>query len=204
MKKLIVFTLSIVISVSTFSQNLTALNAFKYFDIETFTNNNNPDAYGIKAEANRVLSSKGLFNFENSRNISDICQVATIQFFVATPPNWLNCGKLGIRILSCDSSIIYESRQSTPSVVCSSPYNECYYRWGTAVNNHFKYFKHSYSPSLNHYKLNLPEVENTNETEDSFVKYLDNNSTDDIEGIYQNLKPTANENHYKIGIKKIF
>ena len=160
-------------STSIKSQDLKILNAFKYFYINPFITDGNPDTYGIKAKATRALVEKGMISAEGVKNISDVCQIATISFFIEKAPNSWNCGRLGIRITSCDNKAIYLSSSSTPNVICYPPYNECYYKWGDAFKKHIRYFQYTYNPLLNHYKLDLPVVEKISESEESIIEYLE-------------------------------
>ena len=98
---------------------------------------------------------------------------------------------------NCEERYMYKQDGSAMGLSLQADYHKASNR---AISN-LKYmsynFNSNYSP-----KFNYPYVEQTNENEDSFVKYLDNNTTDDIEGIYKYIKSSSADNHYKIGIKK--
>jgi S1-C subfamily serine protease len=202
MKKLLLLLLFV--PLIGIGQDLNVLNAFKFFKVDNFTTQGKVDAYGIERETYRVLKSKGLIGLDDNSNyqeVENLCDIATIRFYINNPPNNWNCGRIGISILSCENIIIYDSYQKTPNVMSASPYIECYNNWYRSINNHFKNFVYNYDSTLNNYKPIIIDVENTKENEESIVSYLDENRTDDVEGIYKNVNNGTSKN-YKIGIKK--
>tara|TARA_Y100000385_G_C13045692_1_gene617379 strand:+ start:160 stop:1662 length:1503 start_codon:yes stop_codon:yes gene_type:complete len=169
----------------TLAQNL---NQFKAVYVQPFTTNGSTDAYGIQAEAYRYFNSLGLKNMNEVKLINE-CEVATVSFYTAKPPNYWNCGQLGIKIQDRDGEEIYNKILRTPNVMSAAPYYECYMNWKRAINNTNINLSYSYVKSNSECeskKIIIVDKDSINLTLDSSIKnYFDNYGANLYEGIWE-------------------
>ena len=182
-----------------FGQWLDVLNGFKYFDVLPFENNEaGADKYGIQKEAIKVLEKKGLLSAINHK-VKNGCDVALISFYVDDPPNNWFCGRLGIKIENCENQLIYRSFQSTPNVLSSYPYEECYQNWYRSISKHFEKFQYAYDSTLNDH-LQEVSIFSKDFSEKYARDYLEQNKIDFLEGIWEFF---SNDVSYRLFIKKV-
>ena len=181
-----------------------SLNGYKYVYVPTLEyNDGTKDKWGISAKVINVLRDKGFLVCTG-----DLNNCPYLKLIRENPCQYLRCeishtnvysgvNTVTVKMKNCEERYMYKQDGSAMGLSLQADYHKASNR---AISN-LKYmsynFNSNYSP-----KFNYPYVEQTNENEDSFVKYLDNNTTDDIEGIYKNIKSSSSEYHYKIGIKK--
>jgi S1-C subfamily serine protease len=210
MKQLIlILCLATFYSVNLFGQNKEILNGFKYAVVSPVKyKDGSRDTYGIEQSTISSLQSLGLqcLNPENNSNwpqeaLNEPCIVAYISMNNGQLPNSWNCGSIRIQIRNCKNSVIYDATQKSKNAVCYAPYTCCYYKWAKASEEHFSSLRYKYNPDLNNLRTEFPNVENTNETEESLTAYFDSNTLDEIEGIYKSYQ-SEQLGYYKIGIKK--
>lgn len=213
--------ITLFLSATSYAQSLSILNAFKYAVVSPMTyKDGSRDIHGIESKAISSLNANGLqtLSAENSKNwhegaLLEPCLIAFISIYEGNLPNDWNCGSVRIEIRNCKNEIISNKLVKSKNAICSYPYDCCYSKWAMAVSSYFSGFTYKYDSSLNKLKtlkhdslLNklktlLPEVEQTNETEESIKVYLSSNKLDPIEGIYKSYQ-SDQLSYYKFGIIK--
>jgi len=201
--------ITLFLSATSYAQSLSFLNAFKYAVVSPMTyKDGSRDIHGIESKAISSLNANGLqtLSAENSKNwhkdaLLEPCLIAFISIYEGNPPNDWNCGSVRIEIRNCKNEIISNKLVKSKNAICSYPYDCCYSKWAIAVSSYFSGFTYKYDSSLNKLKTLLPEVEQTNETEESIKVYLSSNKLDPIEGIYKSYQ-SDQLSYYKFGIIK--
>ncbi|MCX6253697.1 MAG: serine protease [Bacteroidia bacterium] len=207
MKKKIKILMSLLfIAVTTFAQKL---DGYKYAVFTPLIYNNQRDIYGIEAKAISGIQTIGLtcldpLDFKNwpGDAKAEPCLIIYISFAEGKPPNALTCGAIRITGKNCKNQVIFDEIQKSKSnAYCYSPYTCCYPKWADAAESFFKELNYKYDEAINTLKTEYPEVEATDETEETIKLYLTTNKVDQIEGIYKSYQ-SDQLSYYKFGIIK--
>tara|TARA_B110000971_G_C19989074_1_gene491071 strand:+ start:43 stop:1587 length:1545 start_codon:yes stop_codon:yes gene_type:complete len=181
----------------------TNLNGYKYVHVPILEYRGGQDFWGISSKVINVLQDKGFVVITGDLNKSqhylliseNPCQYLRCEINHTNVSTGVN--NVTVKLKNCKEKYVYSEKAGAMGMTLQDDFRKATNR---AINK-LKYmtyqFNSDYSP-----KFNYPYVEQTNENEDSFVKYLDNNTANDIEGIYKYIKSSSSANHYKIGIKK--
>ena len=206
MKSKIYFSaLMMMFSLTSFGQKgIEAINGFKYAYVNMLTyENNRYDIFGITNFLRNELTKKGFIVLDYNRNTwSQEAKLNPCLIGTWIPshsgggiPNSANGGFI---IKNCKGEIVYENSTLASHFGYYYDKNAPY-----AVEKAFKPirdFDYKFTESLTP-KIDYPEVETTEETEESIKKYLTSNKLDPIEGIYKSYKSNG-LSYYKIGIIK--
>lgn len=185
------------------------LNGFKYGLVSPLIyQDGSRDKYGLEAKAISSLKELGIKYLDNGNTkdwpndaIEEPCLIAYVRIMDGNMPNAWNCGSVRVQIETCNNQIISNVLLKSKNAICNSPYECCYYKWGEAISTYFKNQTYTYNPTLNKLKTVYPEVEKTNETEETINTYLSSNKIDFLEGIYKSYQ-TEVMSYYKMGIIK--
>lgn len=117
-------------------------------------------------------------------------------------PNAFTCGSIRIIARNCERQVVFDENHRAKNAFCYQPYDCCWPKWADAAENFFKEtFKYRYDEKKNTLKTQYPEVEKTNETEETLKEYFNTNKIDVLEGIYKSYQ-TEGMSYYKFAIKK--
>jgi S1-C subfamily serine protease len=185
------------------------LNGYKYAIVSPLIYQDGArDIYGMESKAISALVALGVkcLDSENAKDwptdaLEEPCLIAYVRFMYGDMPNAWNCGSVKVEIQNCKNQIISSELLKSKNAICYSPYECCYYKWAEAISTYFNRQTYAYNPSLNKLKTEFPEVEKTNETEETIRAYLSANKIDIVEGIYKSYQ-TESMPYYKLGIIK--
>ena len=204
--KIILFTLLLVPSYN-YGQYL---NGYKYIYIPKIKyTDGSIGKYSISSKLISIFQKKGLiaYNEDNALNYKQEIYNNRCQFLSSTIKiDWKPVGGYGsqrlymtLTIRNCNNKTVVSKTVDGMGMDRYADVRKCINK----INNFFYNVPYNFIPALTP-KLNLPEVENTGESEESLMSYYENNIIDDIEGIYKYIKDSDldKNTHYKIGIKK--
>jgi S1-C subfamily serine protease len=187
------------------SQDLNIFNGYKYIYLPPLEYGNGKiDVYGISAEASRIFSEEGFKVLTNNTRTEslpkdlkdDLCQMLTCSISHPKPNTISN--SVTISFYDCNKKLVYSTKGSGGmGMDLSGDYR-------IATKKALKEFKenyYSFNSSLTP-ELILPQVEKTQETEESLKKYFSENQLNPIEGIYKSVQ-NEGVSYYKIAIKKL-
>lgn len=204
-----IYTLFIILfcTISTFGQNVTIFNGYKYIyfiPLEYQKGGNEAiDIYGIEATAIGIFQEKGFGVIVDVSDLSKLdkdvqnnpCIFLTCRID-HLPPNALS-NSVTFSFFNCIDQLVYKTKASgSMGINLSGDYLIAVKK----ALSEFRAFKYSYNSSKTPI-IEFPEVEKTNETEETIKVYLASNKLDPIEGIYKSYQ-TGNMPYYKIGIIK--
>lgn len=206
-KVFIVLLISILTFSSLLGQSIENLNRFNYLTIQPIQyQDGRTDIYGMMPKIKDVFVSKGygFYPWQSKQVPNDLkkepcllltCLVEQKGVVRAQSTN----AKIRLSFYDCNRQLIYQTKFQGGSIIFSNFTN--YFQ--KAVNKTLKpieKFKY-YFDSIKTPQLNLPEVKNTDETEETLTSYYDSNNLNDIEGIYKSYQ-SEGLGYYKIAIKK--
>ena len=202
----IVFILFFFIQFESHSQYL---NGYKYIYVPNLKyNDGSVNKYSVNSKLISIFQTKGFiaYNDDNALNYKDEVQNNRCQFLSSNVKlDWKVEGAYGgtrlymtLSLINCNNKVVVTKTVNYKGLDRTADVRKCI----SKIYNFFYSIPYNFIPSLTP-KLNLPEVENTGESEESLISYYKNNIIDDIEGIYKYVKDSDIDNtHYKIGIKK--
>jgi S1-C subfamily serine protease len=194
MKKIL---LSIILLYSIFISNAQTLDGFKYVYIPTLTYQNDvDDFYGVSAMLRNSFTKKGFIVISENTNINTPCLILYGKInHTVTNPGSRNF--VYISFTDCNNRVVLSVEGSSWDGWNSKHMVQKSTQKAFDKINKINYkFNSSVIPNLI-----LPEVEKTDETEQSLTAYFDTNTIDEIEGIYKSYQ-SDQLGYYKIGIKK--
>lgn len=199
---LIIFTLFI--TAELFGQTgIEAINGFKYAIVEVLVyENDREDIHGITSYLETELSKKGIIVLDKDSDnwpqdaklnpcLIGVWEPSSSSFGIADGM------RAGFLIKNCKGEVVYESNSWARNMGHVGINHSANAK--IAIRKAFKpilKLKYHYTESFTA-KIVYPEVEKTNETEESMKSYLLSNTIDKIEGIYKSYQSGG---HYKIGI----
>ncbi|HRA60820.1 MAG TPA: trypsin-like peptidase domain-containing protein [Bacteroidia bacterium] len=205
MKKYLIITALIFSLSNAFGQSVNNLNGFLYLHIYPVTyNGGQTDIYGIMPEVRNVFVDKGYgyisdFNDINQqfKNVTENpCIVLFCSVSHEAPGPYTNA-EVTLTFTNCFNQIVYKTIGKGGT---ASTYQRYFAQAVKKALREFSSLNYKYNASLTP-KIVYPEVEKTEETEESLKEYYTNNSLNSIEGIYKSYQ-AENMPYYKIGIKK--
>jgi S1-C subfamily serine protease len=207
MKKLLLILILSIVSMVTYSQksnkhlNLN-LNGYKYIYFPTLKYNNGVDIHGIQGlikqrfwKAGLEIINEGQGDFKEGKN--NPCLILSC---MTSHETGLTNVSVTIHLIDCNKNVIF-------SITKKAIYLETYThstdlrRATKKALKAFKIIKYKYNEFITPI-ISLPEVEQSDETEESLMKYFSAETLDPIEGIYKTYQSGGNIGYYKIGIKK--
>ena len=204
--KRVLILIALVFSLSNiFGQSVYNLNGFLYLHIYPVTyNGGQKDIYGIMPEVRNAFVEKGfgyISNFNNLNQqfknvIENPCLVLYCTVSHEAPGPYTNA-EVTLTFTNCYNQVVYKTAGKGGM---ASTYQRYFAQAVKKALREFSSLNYKYNSSLTP-KIVYPEVENTNETEESLKEYYANNSLNAIEGIYKSYQ-AENLPYYKIGIKK--
>lgn len=204
MNRIIFLIAFITLSIFGNAQDVKNFNGYKYIYLPPLEyQNGRIDIYGISAEARGYFQEKGFGIITDISDPSKLfkevqdnpCIVLTC--YIQHPaPNAMS-NKVTISFYNCYNQLVYKTKGSGSMGMDISGD----YRIATKkALREFRNNSYSYDLSLTP-KIIYPEVEKTEETEQSLKDYYANNSLNPIEGIYKSYQ-SESMGYYEIGIKK--
>lgn len=199
MKRLF-FLILLFFSINSYCQNADVINAFKYAWVPV-DDNKIVEPWKTLRDLIRYKNIK-LLKTENGHPVEifdgamNPCLTAgwNVKFVNVGERRGMKLYDLFIVVIDCRTEVVFQ----TKSVRVKKDTEEGFRSATIKAFEQLARFKHAFNESLNN-TLYLPEVEKTNETENSIRTYLDNSKIDEIEGIY---KSTDGPNQYRIGIRR--
>lgn len=187
-------------------QSVKVLDGYVYLHIyPVIYGNSQSDIYGIAGDVREIFVDKGfgyISDFTDPRQRSQlVVDNPCIVLYCAVShdsPALYTSAELTLTFTNCYNQLVYKTSSKTG---ISGSYEK---RFSIAVDKALADFKahlYAYNPRLTPLVV-YPEVEKTNETEESIRSYLSVHSLDPIEGIYKSYQ-SENMQYYKIGIIRV-
>jgi S1-C subfamily serine protease len=197
MKKTFFTVLALLAITNALCQNF---NGFKYVLVPTLTyKNGETDIWGISSKLRTSFSQKGFIVLnEDSSPLQEFQNNPCLLLFCFIDHTNVTTGtnSVTLTLKDCNGHVVMSSTGSAMGWSVQDDFNKATRRAFQKIDNISYKFNALATP-----KLDLPEVEKTDETEQSMVQYFDKNSIDEIEGIYKSYQ-SEQLGYYKIGIKK--
>lgn len=202
MKKTIFTLVVLVYSTIILGQKL---DGFKYVYVPTLVYQNNlQDVWGICSSIRNQFSKLGFVVLTESSGKVDelnsnpcLLLVAKLNHYTEQPNAFGGSfSHVVIELVDCnnESILTYDEKGKGIDLVAD-------FRIATRkINNQLASLYYSFKPYRTP-NLKLPEVEKTNETEQTLTNYFDSNPIDEIEGIYKSYQ-SDQLGYYRIGIRK--
>lgn len=176
------------------------LSGFKYVYVPTLTyKNGGTDIWSISSKLRTSFMQKGLTVVnESSVTLREIQNnpCLLIRCFIDHTNVTIGTNSVNLTLKDCNDKIIATGKGSAAGWSVQDDFNKATRRAFNKINKLSYRFNANNTP-----RLDLPEVEKTNETEESLISYFDSNSVNQIEGIYKSYQ-SETLGYYKIGIKK--
>ena len=151
---------------------------------------------GFKVFRDEVLL-KSDDDFKNDPNLALICQINHTYSYPHTT--------IGIKLINANNEVLFEKTENSRGKSFVSFNIENDQKWVIdKIFSEFDNFNYRFNTELslsNQLLKDLPDVEITDETEESLKEYYSNNRLNPIEGIYKSYK-ADNLPYYKIGIRE--
>lgn len=185
--------------VSTLISFAQMLDGYKYVFVQTLKYENGTDIWGISSKLSSYFASKGLIVLSETSTpptdaLENPCMV--ISCFIDHTVVLSGTNKVTITIKNCKNEIIHTNTGSAMGLSLQDDFNKATRRAFNQLNSVIYKFNPLRTP-----KIEFPEVEQTNETEESIKNYLISNKLDLIEGIYKSYQ-SDKLSYYKFGIIK--
>lgn len=197
MKKNILISLFFILSILSQGQSL---NGFKYVFVPSLQyQNGRVDIWDISSSLRDAFQKKGFHVLsENSEIPNEV---------LANPCLVVNCivdhtnvyyGKnsINLKLIDCNQKVIYTNQEKAFAEIQSNSYKKAVRK----LANDISYMNYTFS-QLKTPELDLPKVEQTDETENSLKEYYRSNTIDELEGIYKSYQ-SDQMGYYMLGIKK--
>lgn len=175
------------------------LDGYKYVIVRTLIyQNEGTDIYGISSILRRNFEAKGFHVIsENNTNWPLEAKQNTCQIIVCSPYN-SGGSTVGFTIKNCKNEVLFEEKSTSANWV--NDFQDNYDRALKNCWNRIDKYAYNFNPALTP-EIEYPQVEKTNETEETIKKYLTTNKIDPIEGIYKSYQ-NDQLSYYKFGIIK--
>ncbi len=201
MKNINLILLILILSWNTgFSQsNPKNLDGYKYAFVQKLEyQNGRTDIYGLSYSTKRFLKNSGFYILGNNNNSwpkeaqLNPCLILNILI------NNKGGSKVFMEIRNCKGELVYTDKSTSAN--WANDFQDNYNRSLKNIFKRFGNYQLSYNSSKTP-KIEYPEVEKTDETEETLKSYFVTNSIDEIEGIYKSYQ-SDQLGYYMIGIKK--
>lgn len=192
--------LSLIVLLTALNLKGQDLNGFKYVFVPTLTyQNGGTDIWSISSKLRTAFMQKGLIVLDESSTApqelnSDPCLL--LMCFIDHTNVTSGTNSVTLTLKDCNNQVISSSKGSAMGWSVQDDFNKATKRAFKNIDSQSYRFDSSKTQ-----KLDLPEVEKTDETEESLMMYFDLQSLDEIEGIYKSYQ-SEQLGYYKIGIKK--
>ncbi len=197
MIKTLLFLFVLIISISLKGQDL---SGFKYVFVPTLTyQNGGTDIWSISSKLRTSFMQKGLIVLDESSTAPQEVQnnpCLVLVCFIDHTNVTYGTNSVSLTLKDCNDRIVLTSKGSAAGWSVQDDFNKATRRAFDKISEMPYRFNTSKTP-----KLDLPEVEKTDETQQSLTAYFDSNALDEIEGIYKSYQ-SDQLGYYKIGIKK--
>jgi S1-C subfamily serine protease len=184
--------------IGAYAQNLDTLSGYKYVYIGTLQYQNGAkDVWGICSRIGNFFSSMGFIVLtENSTPPQELTNdpCLLLRCDIEHTGKQIGTNSVTITLVNCKNEVVFKNKGTYMGGSLRSDYNGATKR---ALEKLSK-IKYTFDPSLTPVP-DLPEVEKTNETEESLKSYLTANKLDSIEGLY-NSRLAGTMNFYRFAI----
>lgn len=197
MRKTLLFLVTIITALNLNGQDL---SGFKYVFVPTLTyQNGGTDIWSISSKLRTSFGQKGFIVLNESSTApqelnNEPCLL--LRCFIDHTNVTSGTNSVTLTLKDCNNRVILSSKGSAMGWSVQDDFNKATRRAFEDIDNRQYRFSSSKTP-----KLDLPDVEKTDESEQSLMTYFDSNSLDEIEGIYKSYQ-SEQLGYYKIGIKK--
>lgn len=196
--RLILLLLSVIIHFNIiFCQKF---DGYKYVVVSTLTyQNGGTDIYGLSETLRQNFTKKGFIVISEDKQNWPKEAKADPCLIINCYPDHKGASIASFTIKNCKNEIIFDEKSNSTDLVGNYQNN-----FDRALRNCWNRFN-KYSYNFDGTKtpvLELPIVEQTNETEFTLVNYFDNNQIDELEGIYKSYQTGITSTYYKFGIKR--
>lgn len=192
--------LILIVLVTTLNVSGQDLSGFKYIFVPTLTyQNGGTDIWSISSKLRTAFMQKGFVVLDESSNPPQELQkdpCLLLRCFIDHTNVTYGTNSVSLTLKDCNDIIILTSKGSAAGWSVQDDFNKATRRAFSKIDYLSYRFNASKTP-----KLDLPEVEKTEETEQTLRTYFDTNSISEIEGIYKSYQ-SEQLGYYKIGIKK--
>lgn len=175
------------------------LDGYKYAYVQKLEyQNGRADIYGLSYSTERFLKNMGFYILGNNNNSWPKEAQLNPCLILNVLVNNSRGSKVLMEIRNCKGDLVYTDKSTATNWV-----NDFQDNYNRSLKNIFKRFKNyqlSYNASKTP-KIEYPEVEKLEETEESLKTYYSTNTIDEIEGIYKSYQ-SDQLGYYMIGIKK--
>ncbi|MFT7030216.1 MAG: S1-C subfamily serine protease [Marinoscillum sp.] len=197
MKKALLILILFVTTSNFFGQDL---SGYKYVYVPTLTyQNGGTDIWSISSNLRTLFMQKGFTVLNESSNPTQDLQqnpCLLLTCFIDHTNVTVGTNSVTLILKDCNNKIVITSKGSAAGWSVQDDFNKATKRAFRDIEN----LPYRFNPEKTA-KLDLPEVEKTNETEQSLTTYFDTNAIDEIEGIYKSYQ-SDQLGYYKFGIKK--
>mgnify|MGYP002405544632 CR=1 FL=1 len=197
MRKTLLFLFFLITAISLKGQDL---SGFKYVFVPTLTyQNGGTDIWSISSKLRTSFMQKGFIVLDESSTAPQELQkdpCLLLRCFIDHTNVTYGTNSVNLTLKDCNDRIVLTSKGSAAGWSVQDDFNKATRRAFDKISDLPYRFNTSKTP-----KLDLPEVEKTEETEQSLTAYFDSNALDEIEGIYKSYQ-SDQLGYYKIGIKK--
>ena len=200
MKSKIIFLLTLFfIITSTYGQNVKSFKGYRYVYVPTslYYEGKRADIWGITAHLREFFSVRGFTVLtEQSGVVQEVVYDPCLVLWCTMEHTAKDRGgnSVTITLRNCKNEVVYTGTGSAKRMGYQSEFTAATKEVITKMASVRCQFDPSFTPVMEN-----PEVEKTNETEESIKAYLSANALDPIEGIY-NSRQDSNLAYYKIGI----
>jgi len=188
-------------------RDIKVLNGYKYIYLAPLTyQDGTSDKWGIRNSVRERLIATGIKVIETTIPPSDVqnntCLIVTCTIGHTNNGYQATSDYVYLNLLNCNDKSIFQSQGATGALVMTIQSG-----WRKATKEALKdisSFKYNFDESLSvesEMLKNLPDVEKTNETEETLKRYLEENTIEPLEGIYKSYQSDGMP-YYKFGIKK--
>lgn len=193
--------------ITSHSQTKDIFDGFSVLKIPTLKyKDGTVDKYGVNSKLMEIFRKHGISvcnekSFSNYEKLvaENPCTLLNTSINIQWKPagGGTRC-YLTINFLDCNNSSVFSKTVDGMGMDLYSDVRKCIRK----IKNTFYDLNYSFDSDKSIRFTGSVIAEKTNETEESIVDYLDNNRTDNIEGIYKHIKSETADPYYKIGIKK--
>jgi S1-C subfamily serine protease len=194
---------SLILIVTTFSVSYTfgqILDGYKYMAVQSLTyQNNKTDIWNIASNLRTSFANLGIIvlpEFESPPKDLENDPCLMIRCFISHTYVTSGTNEVTISLKNCKNETIFSNKGGAMGWSLQDDFNKATKRAFEPLSDLEYNFNNTLTP-----EINFPEVEKTNETEETIKNYLSNNKIDPIEGIYKTYQ-SEGLSSYKFGIIK--
>ena len=182
-------------------------SGYQYIVTNDITWGVNKNIYGINNQIKKLFNEKGFGTYDNplDGDFSDINPNSLYNPCINLYVSFSSDGTAGDRSVklffrNCKNEIVFQGSTTLPRT--SYNWTLDYQKKINWMLSPMKYLKVKYDSLLTP-KIDYPELEITNETENTLRAYYDSNNEDLVEGVYRNIKDPKDPGfNMKVGVKK--